>query len=193
MLRTARGLLLAAFLVAAPHPAWGQGAGDRFGAIVGGLVHSDLGSFINTGGRWGATAGILLGVNASWTSITAEGNWIQKGDESTSLSYIEFPLTIGAVGVLRDGKTRGRLYSGLGLGFQVGCESDTRDCDLAETTELTWPLGFQFATVRGTNSFIGVDLRYSFPLIEVYDDLDAHNRPWQLRVMFGRTLGSSSR
>ena len=95
--------------------------------------------------------------------------------------------------MLRDGKTRGRLYSGLGLGFQVGCESDTLDCDLAETTELTWPLGFQFATVRGTNSFIGVDLRYSFPLIEVYDDLDAHNRPWQLRVMFGRTLGSSSR
>ena len=52
MLRTARGLLLAAFLVAAPHPAWGQGAGDRFGAIVGGLVHSDLGSFINTGALW---------------------------------------------------------------------------------------------------------------------------------------------
>jgi hypothetical protein len=35
-------------------------------------------------------------------------------------------------------------------------------------------------------------VRYSFPLLEVYDDLDAHNRPWQFRLMIGRTLGRSS-
>lgn len=193
MLRIARALLLAASVLAAPASTFGQAPGSKFAAVVGGLVHSDLGSFINTGGRWAGTAGILLGVNRSWTSITVEGNWIQKGDESTHLSYIEVPVTIGAVSVLRDGKTRGRLYSGLSVGFKVGCESETLDCDQAEGTELGWPLGFQFATVRGTNTFIGVDLRYSFPLIEVYDDLDAHNRPWQFRVMFGKSLGRSSR
>jgi hypothetical protein len=193
MLRTARALLLAASVLAGPAEAFGQAPGSKFAAVVGGLVHSDLGSFINTGGRWAGTAGILFGVNQSWTSITAEANWIQKGDESTHLSYIEFPVTIGAVTVLRDGRTRGRLYSGLSLGFQTGCDSEMLDCDQAETTELGWPLGFQFATVRGSNTFIGVDLRYSFPLIEVYDDLDAHNRPWQLRFMVGKSLGRSSR
>ena len=193
MRHTARALLILALVLAAPASAFGQAPGSKFAAVVGGLVHSDLGSFINTGGRWGGTAGILVGVNASWTSITLEGNWIQKGDESTHLDYIEFPVTIGAVTVLRDGKTRGRLYSGLTLGFQTGCDSEVLDCDQAETTELGWPLGFQFATVRGSNTFVGVDLRYSFPLIEVYDDLDAHNRPWQLRFMIGKSLGQSSR
>jgi Outer membrane protein beta-barrel domain len=193
MLRIARALLVFAAILAAPAPAFSQGPGSKFAALVGGLVHSDLGSFVNTGGRWGGTAGILVGVNASWTSITAEGNWIQKGDESTHLDYIEMPVTVGAVMLLRDDKTRARLYTGLSLGFNTSCESDVLDCDQAETTELGWPLGVQFATVRGTNTFIGVDLRYSYPLIEVYDDLDAHNRPWQFRLMFGKAFGASSR
>jgi hypothetical protein len=193
MLRIARALLISATVLAAPAPAFSQGSGSKFAALVGGLVHSDLGSFVNTGGRWGGTAGILVGVNASWTSITAEGNWIQKGDESTHLDYIEVPVTVGAVMLLRDNKTRARLYTGLSLGFNTSCDSEVLDCDQAETTELGWPLGVQFATVRGANTFIGVDLRYSYPLIEVYDDLDAHNRPWQFRVMFGKAFGTSSR
>ena len=191
MLRIARALLVFATVLAAPAPAFSQGSGSKFAALVGGLVHSDLGSFVNTGSRWGGTAGILVGVNASWTSITAEGNWIQKGDESTHLDYIEVPVTVGAVMLLRDNKTRARLYTGLSLGFNTSCESDVLDCDQAETTELGWPLGVQFATVRGANTFIGIDLRYSYPLIEVYDDLDAHNRPWQFRVMFGKAFGAS--
>jgi hypothetical protein len=193
MRRIARALLTLATVLAAPAPAFGQAPGSKFAALVGGLVHSDLGSFVNTGGGWGGTVGILAGVNASWTSIAAEGNWIQKGDESTHLDYIEVPVTVGAVMLLRDKKTRARLYTGLSLGFNTSCESEVLDCDQAETTELGWPLGLQFATVRGTNTFIGVDLRYSYPLIEVYDDLDAHNRPWQFRVMFGKAFGTSSR
>ena len=192
MHRIARALLPVALILAAPAPASGQAPGSKFVALIGGAVHSDLGSFVNTGGRWGGTAGILLGVNTSWSSFTVEGNWIQKGDESTRLDYIEVPVTVGRVMLLRDGKTRGRLYAGLSLGFKTSCESEVLDCDLAEDTELGLPLGFQFATVRGANSFIGIDVRYSFPLIEVYDDLDAHNRPWQFRLMFGRTLGRAS-
>lgn len=192
MHRIARALLPVALILAAPAPASGQAPGSKFVALIGGAVHSDLGSFVNTGGRWGGTAGILLGVNTSWSSITVEGNWIQKGDESTHLDYIEVPVTVGRVILLRDGKTRGRLYAGLSLGFKTSCESEVLDCDLAEDKELGLPLGFQFATVRGANSFIGIDVRYTYPLIEVYDDLDAHNRPWQFRLMFGRTLGRSS-
>jgi len=192
MHRIARALLPVALVLAAPAPASGQAPGSKFVALIGGAVHSDLGSFVNTGGRWGGTAGILLGVNTSWSSFTVEGNWIQKGDESTHLDYIEVPVTVGRVMLLRDGKTRGRLYAGLSLGFKTSCESEVLDCDLAEDKELGLPLGFQFATVRGANSFIGIDVRYSFPLIEVYDDLNAHNRPWQFRLMFGRTLGRAS-
>lgn len=192
MHRIARALLPVALILAAPAPASGQAPGSKFVALIGGAVHSDLGSFVNTGGRWGGTAGILLGVNTSWSSFTVEGNWIQKGDESTHLDYIEVPVTVGRVMLLRDGKTRGRLYAGLSLGFKTSCESEVLDCDLAEDKELGLPLGFQFATVRGANSFIGIDVRYSYPLIEVYDDLDAHNRPWQFRLMFGRTLGRAS-
>ena len=192
MLRIARALLPVALILAAPAPASGQAPGRKFVALIGGAVHSDLGSFVNTGGRWGGTAGILLGVNTSWSSFTVEGNWIQKGDESTHLDYIEVPVTVGGVMLLRDGKTRARLYAGLSVGFNTSCKSEVLDCDLAEDKELGLPLGVQFATVRGANSFIGIDLRYSYPLIEVYDDLDAHNRPWQFRLMFGRTLGRSS-
>jgi hypothetical protein len=192
MHRIARALLPVALILAAPAPASGQAPGSKFVALIGGAVHSDLGSFVNTGGRWGGTAGILLGVNTSWSSITLEGNWIQKGDESTHLDYIEVPVTVGRVILLRDGKTRGRLYAGLSLGFKTSCESEVLDCDLAEDKELGLPLGFQFATVRGANSFIGIDVRYTYPLIEVYDDLNAHNRPWQFRLMFGRTLGRAS-
>ena len=192
MHRIARALLPVALILAAPAPASGQAPGSKFVALIGGAVHSDLGSFVNTGGRWGGTAGILLGVNTSWSSFTVEGNWIQKGDESTHLDYIEVPVTVGRVILLRDGKTRGRLYAGLSLGFKTSCESEVLDCDLAEDKELGLPLGFQFATVRGANSFIGIDVRYSYPLIEVYDDLNAHNRPWQFRLMFGRTLGRAS-
>ena len=173
----ARALLPVALILGAAAPASGQAPGSKFVALIGGAVHSVLGSFVNTGGRWGGTAGILLGVNTSWSSFTVEGNWIQKGDESTHLDYIEVPVTVGRVMLLRDGKTRGRLYTGLSLGFNTSCESEVLDCDLAEDTELGLPLGFQFATVRGANSFIGIDVRYSFPLIEVYDDLNAHNRP----------------
>jgi hypothetical protein len=192
MHRIARALLPVALILAAPAPASGQAPGSKFVGLIGGAVHSDLGSFVNTGGRWGGTAGILLGVNTSWSSITLEGNWIQKGDESTHLDYIEVPVTVGRVILLRDGKTRGRLYAGLSLGFKTSCESEVLDCDLAEDKELGLPLGFQFATVRGANSFIGIDVRYTYPLIEVYDDLNAHNRPWQFRLMFGRTLGRAS-
>ena len=192
MHRIARALLPVALILAAPAPASGQAPGSKFVALIGGAVRSDLGSFVNTDGRWGGTAGILLGVNTSWSSITLEGNWIQKGDESTHLDYIEVPVTVGRVMLLRDGKTRGRLYAGLSLGFKTSCESEVLDCDLAEDKELGLPLGFQFATVRGANSFIGIDVRYTYPLIEVYDDLNAHNRPWQFRLMFGRTLGRSS-
>jgi len=192
MHRIARALLPVALILGAAAPASGQAPGNKFVALIGGAVHSDLGSFVNTDGRWGGTAGILFGVNTSWSSFTLEGNWIQKGDESTHLDYIEVPVTVGRVMLLRDGKTRGRLYAGLSLGFKTSCESDVLDCGLAEDTELGLPLGFQFATVRGANSFIGIDVRYSFPLIEVYDDLNAHNRPWQFRLMFGRTLGRSS-
>src|SRR5262245_18569810 len=193
MLRIARALLISATVLAVPAPAFRQGSGSKFAALVGGLVHSDLGSFVDTGGRCAGTVGVLVGVNASWTSISAEGNWIQKGDESTHLDYIEVPVTVGGVMLLRDGKTRARLYTGLSLGFNTSCESEMLDCDQAETTELGLPLGVQFATVRGTNTFIGFDLRYSYPLIEVYDDLDAHNRPWQFRLMFGKAFGTASR
>ena len=126
MLRIGRAVLLAA-LVLAP-AARAQGPGSTFGAIVGGASLSDIGGDFGstTKTRWGGTAGLLLGYNTWRTAIALEANWIQKGGGDTRLDYIEVPLTLGAVGAAGDGSMRGRLYTGVSVGFKISCSSDAR-------------------------------------------------------------------
>jgi hypothetical protein len=193
MLRIGRAVLLAA-LVLAP-AARAQGPGSTFGAIVGGASLSDIGGDFGgtTTTRWGGTAGLLVGYNAWRTAITLEGDWVQKGGGDTRLDYIEFPLTVGAVAVAGGGAMRARIYSGISFGFKVSCSSDIDDvCDDASGTEWGWPFGLQLAKVNENNSFVGLDVKYTVALSDAFDFIDAYNRPWQFRLMFGKLLGSSS-
>jgi hypothetical protein len=142
--------------------------------------------------RWGATAGLLFGVNTWRTAITIEGNYIQKGGGDTRLDYIELPLTLGAV-VPAGGAGRVRLYGGVSVGFKVSCDSDIAPCDAAEGTEWGLPIGVQFGrTAPSGGSFFAFDVRYTFALSDAFEALDVYNRPWQFRLMFGKVLGASS-
>jgi hypothetical protein len=197
MLRIGRAVIVATLLVAPA--AWAQGPGSTFGAIVGGASLSDFGGDYggSSSSRWGGTAGLLLGYNAWRTSVTLEGDWVQKGGEDTRLDYIEFPLTVGAIAVTGGGAMRARIYSGISFGFKVSCSSDLNVsgisvCDDASGTEWGWPFGLQLAKVNENNSFVGLDVKYTVALSDAFDAIDAYNRPWQFRLMFGKLLGTSA-
>jgi hypothetical protein len=191
MLRIGRAVLVA-ILALAP-AARAQGPGSTFGAIVGGASLSDIGGDFGstTSTRWGGTAGLLVGYNAWRTAVTLEGDWVQKGGGDTRLDYIEFPLTVGAVAVAGGGAMRARIYSGISFGFKVSCSSDIDGvCDDASGTEWGWPFGLQLAKVNENNSFVGLDVKYTVALSDAFDFINAYNRPWQFRLMFGKLLGS---
>jgi hypothetical protein len=193
MLRIGRAVLVASLFLAPAVSA--QGPGSTFGAVVGGASLSDLGGeFGNTSTtRWGGTAGLLLGYNTWRTAITLEGDWVQKGGGDTRLDYIEFPLTVGAVAVAGGGAMRARIYSGISFGFKVSCSSDINGaCDDASGTEWGWPFGLQLAKVNENNSFVGLDVKYTVALSDAFDFIEAYNRPWQFRLMFGKLLGSTA-
>jgi hypothetical protein len=191
MLHIGRAVLVA-ILALAP-AARAQGPGSTFGAIVGGASLSDIGGDFGstTSTRWGGTAGLLVGYNAWRTAVTLEGDWVQKGGGDTRLDYIEFPLTVGAVAVAGGGAMRARIYSGISFGFKVSCSSDIDGvCDDASGTEWGWPFGLQLAKVNENNSFVGLDVKYTVALSDAFDFINAYNRPWQFRLMFGKLLGS---
>ncbi len=193
MRRIGCALFLVASISAAPVALPAQGPGSRFAAVIGGATLSDMSGLAATSdSRWGATAGLLFGVNTWRTAITLEGNYIQKGGGDTRLDYIEVPLTVGAV--VPAGVTgRVRLYGGVSVGFKVSCESDVAPCDTAEGTEWGLPLGIQFGRSTGSGgSFFGFDVRYTFALSDAFEAVDVYNRPWQFRLMFGKVLGVNS-
>jgi len=189
MLRIGRVLLLLSVLAA---PVVAQGPGSKFGAITGGAVLSDIAGFsLASDDRWGGTAGLMVGVNAGRTAATIEGNWVQKGGGDVRLDYIEFPLTLGAVGVTGGGAYRGRVFSGISFGVKVSCSAPGLACDDAKGTEWGWPFGVQFAKTTESGSFFGFDIRYTIALSDAFEVADSHNRPWQFRLMFGKLLGQS--
>jgi len=189
MLRIGRALLLLSVLSS---PALAQGPGTKFGGIIGGAVLSDIAGFsLASDDRWGGTAGLMFGYNVGRTAATIEGNWIQKGGGDVRLDYIEVPLTFGAVGVTGAGAYRGRVYTGLSVGFKVSCSAPGLACDDAKGTEWGWPFGLQFAKAMENGSFVGLDVRYTIALSDAFEIADSHNRPWQFRLMFGKLLGSS--
>jgi hypothetical protein len=193
MLRAGRALLVATTVLTSPVLA--QGPGSNFGGIIGGASLSDLGGYFggSTTSRWGGTAGAFVGHNAGRTALMLEGYWIQKGGGDVRLDYIEVPVTFGAIAVTGAGAARGRIYTGIGIGFKISCSSDVAEasCNDANGTEWTWPIGFQLASVKDNGTFFGLDIRYSFALNDAFDVINAYNRPWQFRLMFGKQLGHS--
>ena len=50
--------------------------------------------------------------------------------------------------------------------------------------------GGSFDPVHHGHLIVGLDVRYSFPLSDAFENTDVDNRTWQFRLMFGKALGS---
>ncbi len=193
MIRSAFGLLLAFSLLAGDPAAAQIRGGDTFLGIQGGATSSEIrGATINTNFRWGGTAGVLAGWRPSPGTVTGlEANWVMKGGEGTSLHYIEIPFTAGVSGPLGGNGWRGRFYTGIGFGFKVGCSSDApsefRDCDNVNGTEWSWPFGIQIGKWNVNRSLVALDVRYTWGLSRVFNNISGENRVWQFKLVWGRT------
>lgn len=127
-------------------PATAAAQNSRFAGISGGATSSDMrGGVTNTNSRWGGTAGLFVGYR-SWRMVgVLEANWVQKGgkdavgDGSTRIDYIEVPFLIG--GASEAGGFLIRFYTGIGVGFPIGCNSTSTDpqqnCDLKKSPQWT--------------------------------------------------------
>jgi hypothetical protein len=162
-----------------------------FGGLSGGATSGDLqGGVTNTASRWGGMAGAFVGYRNWYTIGVLEANWVQKGGDSTRIDYIEVPLLIGG-GTQTQSGILFRLYTGIGLGFSISCNStstsELQDCDRKNSTEWTWPLGLLVGKTFGDGPTFGAaDVRYSLGLSDTFENSQASNRSWQFRLLIGR-------
>jgi len=179
----------------AASPALAQNGLETFLGVLGGATVGDMsGGGISTDSRWGGTAGLFVGLRTNWYSVgSIEVSWIQKGGERTRLDYIEVPVLAGATIPAMTGSLRFRGYVGIAPAFKIGCRSDTvlLDCDDVKNTEWSLPLGFMVLTRLGRGQFIGLDLRYSLGLSDVFENAELGNRSLQFRGLIGMPLGRS--
>jgi hypothetical protein len=163
--------------------------------VSGGATLSDICCTINTGSRWGGTAGLFAAFRASrGTIVAAEASWVQKGGQDIRLDYVEIPVTFGASIPTGNGDLRIRAYTGLAFAFKIGCNSTSPierfECDSAKGSEWSWPFGMMFSKVNQNGSFFGLDVRYSYSLSDAFSSLSSsHNRTWYFRALYGIPVG----
>ena len=192
MRRLCVGLVTMAALSLTANDAFAQ---NKYVALIGGATSSELrGGAINSDFKWGGTVGLQTGFRASYnTVVTVEASWVQMGgkfgDEETTLSYIEVPFMFGGVAPLGDSDWRVRLATGLGIGFKVGCSTDSAtQCDFTNSPLVSWPIGLTFARWPRDGAVIGIDIRYSVGLGDAFKNAFANNYSWQFRVILGKQL-----
>ena len=179
----------------------GPGHAQRAKALVGaigGATTSDICCTINTGSRWGGTAGLFAAFRASrQTVISLEALWTQKGGSPVRMDYLEIPLTFGASMPTGNGDWRARFYTGIGIAFKLSCNSTDSfgsinfDCDNANSTEWSWPFGLLLARVNPNGSIFGFDIRYNYGLSDTFKNLNSsHNRTWYFRRLYGLPVGN---
>ena len=178
--------VLALLLLATAGPADAQ-ARTSIG-ITGGATVGDLyGGGINTDSRWGATVGLTAAVrNFNYTVTQLEVSWIQKGGDGARLDYIEIPILFGGVAQTATGRG-GRLYSGIGVSFPIGCALDQApnlSCD-GQNVEWTWPIGLQMGQWLQGGRMVALDVRYSLGLTDAFENAFPSNRSWQFRLIVG--------
>lgn len=184
-------LLLAAFAVATPAAAQRGGAPFVTG-LAGGATLSDFQN-PDSDGRWGGTAGLMIGKATFSTLTTLEVNWAQKGGGDLRIDYIELPLTFGGVGRTRSGTGRARVYSGVAVGFKLSCggSGGPAACDALNGTEWSIPIGMQIGkwSGEGQSRFIALDARYYLSLSDLADVAQTYQQTWMFRIMIGKTSG----
>jgi len=196
-------IVFALVLTLAPQ-AEAQTSPFRLGLSGGAAASSLGGSSVQVGNStWGGMVGAFGTYRpARQTSIGFEVNWVQKGGDNVAftqgetqdiqLQYIEFPLTIGYVNSSSGWDTG--LYIGISLGFQISCKvkgsssgssTDCEDTTLSNPNSMDWsiPFGFAFARNLGGSS-LGLDIRYSLGLSDIFENSAARNRSWQFRAIW---------
>ncbi len=170
---------------------------QMFGGLVVGGTFTDMnGGGFNTGSRWGATIGMVVGRRQfERLAVMIEPAWVQKGGKGVArFDYIEIPLLLGgslptprAIGVL--------LYSGVSFGVPVGCSSESIliRCGNKSGTEWSWPFGLQLGRPIGRGAGTAIDVRYSLGLTEAFKGQGVKNRGWSFRLVTTFPLGGRRR
>jgi hypothetical protein len=184
------GILLVVAMVAAVNPAVAQRRGGDFvGGILGGATLSDFGGNFASNSHWGGTAGLFGAWRASRNSVgMLEVNWAQKGDDNTTLSYIELPLTFGAA-VPTSGGGLLRLYVGIDAAFKVGCSTVALavNCDQTKTPIWSVPFGLMVGRTSTNGVLTALDVRYDAALTDSFENQSSWNRAWYFRVILGKS------
>lgn len=150
----------------------------------GGGTYSDF-SHPDTKSRWGYTGGLFFGKATYRTLNLLEVSYTQKGGEGARIDYVETGLTLG--GFAKSGSSRGRAYSGFTVAFPVSCSASAAPVNaFCNNTNTEWgiPLGFMVGKGQPTGGFVGLDVRYTFPISEA--SLGVYNNTWMFRVVIGR-------
>ena len=159
-----------------------------FYGLLGGATLSDFSDDfggVQTTDRWGGTAGIIFGVRtANWASIALEPAWTSMGGSEVSLNYIEVPLTFGGVARDREDNFRYGAYTGIAPAFKLSCGEELTDvCDNAKGTVWFLPVGLRFLRRASGSTYFGIDVKYSFPLGDSFDNSFAEQRSWAFRLI----------
>ena len=176
-------------------PAAAQQRSTRAPFLMGLAGGATLSDFQNpdSEGRWGGTAGLFLGKATFRTLSTFEVNWVQKGGGDFRIDYLELPLTFGGVGRTRSGTGRARIYTGVAVGFKLGCggSSGPAACDALNGTEWSIPIGMQVGrwTGEGQTRFIALDARYYMALSDLADVAQTYHQTWMFRIVIGKNAG----
>ena len=167
-----------------------SGGGSYAGAVGGGTWSNLSTQGVGTDRRWGFTAGLFGGYRTNGGDVMLEALWSRIGSAATRLDYIEIPFTLGGVLPLSRGGMGLRFYTGIDLAFKVGCKSDIEfeeglsQCDLANSTVWTWPIGASF-NVMGESGYFGIDIRYNNGLSSAFSQSALKNRYWMARLQIG--------
>ncbi len=164
-----------------------QPATAQFVGITGGATLSDFGA-VNSSSRWSGTGGMSFGFRTSYyTVVNLDVSWVRIGGGDIRLDYMDIPLTVGGVASASGGALRIRPYAGIGLGFKIDCSGTTAfaNCDNANSTQWTVPLGIMIGRWTRPGTFVALDVRYAISLSDAFATSRAYNRSWQFRLLFG--------
>ena len=182
------GVIAASVLITAASGASAQGliTGLAAGATYSDLVNPDSKS------RWGFSGGLFVGVAGSHSFTTLEASYTQKGGEGAHIDYIETGITAGAVSGGGSTGSRGRLYGGITVAFPISCDAPSAPLNaFCDNTETEWgsPFGLMVGKWSGNGSFVGLDVRYTFPWTDA--SLGVSNQTWRFAFILGRAKGGA--
>jgi len=181
------GVIVASVVVSAASVGAAQGV---ITGLTAGGTYSDF-QYPDSKSRWGFSGGLFVGAASRGTLSTLEVNYTQKGGDWARIDYVETGVNAGAV-VGRPGGSRARFYGGIMVSFPVSCDASSAPAlftTFCDNTNTEWgsPIGLMFGKWNAKGSFVGLDVRYTFPWTDA--SLGVNNQVWRFSVILGRAKG----